>query len=198
MPPSFWRAARRRGDTLLIGTNRVLAFRALRAVRWDALVIRDTYHNLWHRMRWGVLYHERLWKPNAAWKVGPSFARVTHCDEFVRQAPGWQHQRAPDRNGEAAVVRNDTVALMAANWAWLQGAREIDLVGVDYAGGHASMIPPYDGQSPGWEGQYAGGPREVIEEQFARAVEAVRAAGGTLHNLSPGTRLRAVPRAVWR
>ena len=83
MPPAFWRACGRTG-TIRIGTNRVLCFRRLQGAAFDALVLRDTYRNLWHDQAVGIRYHEALWKPHAAWKVGPADRRVTHCDEFVR------------------------------------------------------------------------------------------------------------------
>ena len=193
MPPAFWRACLR-PNVLLVGTNRVLCFVAARDVRWDALVIRDTYRNLWHESKWGARYHDQLWKPCPAYKVGPADRRVTHCDEFVRQCPGWQLSRVEDRNGEAAVMANRSVALMAANWAWLQGAGELYLVGVDYGGRHARMIEPYESQSPGWEGQYDRPVPGGIEKQFAAAVAAVAFAGGRMANLSPTTRLKTVPK----
>ena len=98
---------------LLVGTNRVLCFAALQGISWDALVLRDTYRNLWHDQRWGAKYHDELWKSARAWKVGPADRRVTHCDEFVRQADGWQFERRTDANGEAAVMRNASVVLTA-------------------------------------------------------------------------------------
>ena len=196
MPPAFWRACMRH-DVLLTGTNRVLCFAALQAVRWDALVIRDTYRNLWHDPRWGARYHEELWKPRPAWKVGPADRRVTHCDEFVRQKPGWQFERVEDANGEAAVMRNSSVVVMAANWAWLRGAREIFLIGVDYRGAHARMVAPYNDQSPGWQSQYQRPVPAGVERQFLAVTEAVTSAGGRIVNLSTCTRLRAVPSGTW-
>ena len=203
MPPDFWRGVEADDDCMLIGTNRALCLCALRGARFDALVIRDTYRNLWHRQERGAKYHEELWKPCPCWKVGPSHARVTHCDEFVRMAPDWQFERALDRSDEAAVMKQSSVVLMAANWAWLQGAREIALVGVDYAPGsdgqaHAAMIAPWGGESPGWEGQYDKPVPAGVERQFARAVTAVRSAGGRMVNFSPGSRLGSVPRETWR
>lgn len=203
-PSAFWKAVAAEADCLLIGTNRVLCIESARCVRWHALVIRDGYRDLWHDQKWGARYHQQLWKPHPAWKVGPANERVTHCDEYVRPADGWQHERVLDHNREAAVMKNPSVALMAANWAWLQGCREIFLVGVDYRPGpdgraHARMIPPYDTQEPGWAGQYA--PQAVperIEKYYRQAVAAVEAAGGSLLNLSPGSRLKAVPQADWQ
>ena len=182
---------------MLIGTNRALCFVSPVGITFDVLVIRDTYRNLWHDQRWGAKYHDELWRPCQAWKVGPAERRVTHCDQFVRQAGGWQFERAPDANGEIAVMKNSSVVLMAANWAFLQGAREIALVGVDYRGRHATMVDPYNAQSPGWEGQYDRPVHESIERQFAAAVAAVESQGGRMVNLSPNTRLQAVPSGQW-
>jgi hypothetical protein len=198
MPQAFWRRVRRR-DVLLIGTNRVLCFQATRGAAWDVLVIRDTYRSLWRDQRWGERYHEEMWKPAAAHKVGPADRRFTYCDEFVRQVDGWQFEPALDENGEAAVMKNPSVVLMAANWAWLRGCRQIFLVGVDYRGGHAAMVPPYSEAETGWAGQYDGpGPAKRIERYFRRATEAAASAGGEILNLSPGSALRSVPRASWR
>ena len=196
MPPAFWRTCDKPA-LLLVGTNRVLCFAALRELSWDALVIRDTYRNLWRDQEVGARYHEELWKPCSCWKVGPADRRVTHCDEFVRQVPGWQFEPAEDENHETAVMRNSSVVLMAANWAWLQGAREIFLVGVDYCGRHGRMTDPYGTQSPGWEGQYDKAVSPGIRRQFAAAVDAVASHGGRMLNLSPTTRLTAVPECRW-
>lgn len=197
MPPAFWRAARRAG-CMLVGTNRALAFASLQGVTLDAMVLRDRYDRLWADADVCCRYHDELWKPFAGWKVGPATMRVAHCDEFVRFAGPWQPRRVPDENGEAAVMAQSTVALMAANWAWLCGAREIFLVGVDYGGPHARMLGPYGAADTGNTAQYTCGgasrpaPR-CIERQFAEAVSAVEALGGRMVNLSATTRLRAVP-----
>ncbi|KPK79012.1 MAG: hypothetical protein AMJ81_13945 [Phycisphaerae bacterium SM23_33] len=200
MPPAFWsRLAGMQGDRgcLLIGTNRVLCLKSLRDVRWDVLVIRDGYRDLWLDPEWGTRYHEELWKPHPVWKVGPANERVTHCDEFVRFEPGWQGQRVLDHNKEAAVMQNPSVVLMAANWAWLQGARELLLVGVDYHGGHARMRPPYAAAETGWAGQYDGCVPERIESYFRAAREGVKAGGGRMLNLSTASRLKALGRCRW-
>jgi len=197
MPPAFWRACGRK-RAMRIGTNRVLCFRRPGGAAFDALVLRDTYRNLWHDQAVGGRYHEELWKPHAAWKVGPADRRVTHCDEFVRFAPGWQDRRVFDANGEAAVMMQSSVALMAANWAWLQGARELYLIGVDYHGPHAEMIQPYSTRSVGWEGQYDRPVPEATIRQYTRAAAAVKRLGGRLVNLSPNSRLRCLPFADWR
>ena len=197
VPRAFW-ARCEAPDVLLAGTNRALCFKALRSVRLDAMVIRDSYRNLWHTQEWGERYHEELWKPAECWKVGPAHRRVTHCDEYVRFAGGWQHEPGRDRNGELAVMKNSSVVLMAANWAYLQGAREIFLIGVDYRGRHARMIGPYESQSPGWEGQYDRPVPDYIERQFGEAARAVEWAGRRVVNLSPDTKLTSVPMAEWR
>ncbi|KKL87448.1 hypothetical protein LCGC14_1934630, partial [marine sediment metagenome] len=154
MPPAFWRGIAHDPECLLIGTNRVLCFEALQGAPWHALLIRDHYRDLWHDQKWGCRYHNELWKGHPAWRVGSATDRGPHCDEFVRPAPGWQAARVPDANNEAAVMKNPSVVLMAANWAWLQGVREIFLIGVDYRGGHTRMIRPYEGVPTGWAGRY--------------------------------------------
>lgn len=195
MPPAFWSGCRRKG-VLLIGTNRALAFEALQGVPLDALVIRDTYRDLWSDNKWGVEYHERLWKPCPAWKVGPAEMRVTHCDEFVLQVPRpdeWQFERVVDHNREAAVMRNASVVIMAANWAWIQGVRDIQLVGVDYYGKHAAMIAPWGSKQSAGSGQYDKPIPGVIEKQFFVMVKAIESRGGSIVNLSKDTKLKAVP-----
>ena len=102
-----------------------------------------------------------------------------------------------DRNGEAAVVKNSSVAVMAASWAFQHGARQLMLVGVDYTGPHARMVRPFDSCAVGWRGLYDRPVPGGIDKQFAAAVTAVEAAGGMLLNLSPRTRLEAVPLAHW-
>jgi len=197
VPRAFW-ARCEAPDVLLAGTNRALCFEALRGVRLDAMVIRDSYRNLWHRQEWGERYHEELWKPAECWKVGPAHRRVAHCDEYVRFVDGWQPRPERDRNGELAVMKNSSVVLMAANWAYLRGARKIFLIGVDYRERHARMIGPYELQSPGWEGQYDRPVPDYIERQFGKAARAVERAGGRVVNLSPDTKLTSVPTKAWR
>ena len=193
IPLRFWRECEKDASCLLVGTNRALCSTALQGVRFDALVMRDTYRQLWHKQEWGIKYHEELWKPCPCWKVGPSHTRTTHCTEFVRMVKGWQFDRNEDCNHEAAVIENASVVLMAANMAWHWGARRIYLVGVDYRGRHFKMLEPWESQSPGWEGQYDKPVQAVKERQFAEAVAAVESHGGALMNLSRGTRLKAVP-----
>ena len=197
MPRGFWRRCSR-PDVLLVGTNRALCFKVLQGIRLDAAVIRDTYRDLWGDQKFGEMYHRDFWKPSGCWKVGPADRRVTHCDQYVRQVAGWQHRPLVDRNGESAVMKNSSVAIMAANWAWLHRCRTIGLVGVDYCGPHAAMTEPFAGASPGWEGQYDRPIPAGIENQFARAVAAVESAGGVLTNFSPLSRLAAVKPADWR
>ena len=197
MPTEFWLRCRR-GDVLLVGTNRALCFETFQGVKLDAMVIRDTYRDLWSDQKFGEKYHRDFWKPADCWKVGPSDRRVTHCHQFVRQSPDWQDRPIADRNGELAVMKNSSVAIMAANWAWLQGARTIGLVGLDYCGAHAAMIEPFGGASPGWEGQYDKPVGVGIERQFARAAAAVGSGGGVFANFSPCSRLVAVKPADWR
>jgi len=197
MPEDFW-ARCQRDDVLLVGTNRALCFIRLQGVRLDAMVIRDTYRDLWSDQKFGEMYHRDFWKPAGCWKVGPSDRRVTHCDQYVRQASGWADRSNADRNGELAVMKNSSVAIMAANWAWLQGSRAIGLVGVDYRGAHAAMIELFAGACPGWQGQYDRPVRPGIERQFAEAARAIDAGGGALMNFSPSSRLAAVSTADWR
>jgi hypothetical protein len=197
VPAALWRRLRSLDGVLLIGTNRSLAFAALGGVSPHAMVIRDTYRNLWHDQHWGARYHEQLWKPCPCWKVGPADRRVTHCDEFVRFAGGWQDRIRRNENGESAVLVNSSVALMAANWAFLRGARELFFVGLDYYGAHPRMIPPYDQAEVGWQGQYDRPVPRRVEQEFASAVVAVHAAGGRMRNLSSGSHLRAMPPANW-
>jgi hypothetical protein len=197
MPAEFWRRCSR-PDVLLIGTNRALCFKALQGVKFDAAVIRDTYRDLWCDQKFGEMYHRDFWKPADCWKVGPADRRVTHCHQYVRQAPGWQHQAIVDRNGEQAVMKNSSVAIMAANWAWLRGCRTICLVGVDYCGPHAAMVEAFASASPGWEGQYDRSVPVAIERQFLRAAAAVESAGGDFMNFSPCSRLAAIKTADWR
>ena len=198
MGPAFWRRVDADPDILLVGTNRALCLRATRNVRWDALLIRDAYRDLWLDVTWGARYHDQLWKPHPAWKVGPAAERVTHCDEFLRFDGPWRYNLEVDANGEAVVMANPSVVLMAANWAWLHGARELLLVGVDYRGGYARMLPPFDRADIGAAGQYDGPVPGRVARRFLHARQAVRAAGGTMLNLSPRSRLACVARRQWR
>ena len=197
MSAEFWLRCQR-DDVLLVGTNRALCFESLQGVSFDAMVIRDTYRDLWSDQKFGELYHRDFWKPAGCWKVGPADRRVTHCDQYVRQAPGWRVRPDVDRNGEAAVMKNSSVALMAANWAWLEGARTIGFAGVDYRGSHARMLEPFSTASSGWEGRYDKPVSPAIERQFTRAAGAVFAGGGVLSNFSRNSRLTAIKPSAWR
>lgn len=199
MPSGFWAGAQDDTDCMLIGTNRALCITALQGVRFDAVVIRDSHFQLWMDSKLGVRYHQELWLPATCWRVGSATRRSSRCEEFLRPLPGWQYERVGDDSGESAIMDNHTVVVMAANWAWLQGARDIALTGVDYGPGpdgrlHATMIAPW-GASPR-RGQ------EVYRKQipcctvleYRDSAAAVAAAGGRMVNVTPGTRLRAVPR----
>lgn len=189
--PGFWTVP----GAAYIGTNRCLVMAAVQGVTWTAMVLRDHYRSMWADAKRGWEYHERWWKPADCWKVGSSSDRGPWCDEYVRQAPRWQADRVLDRNREAAVMRNGSVVLMAANWAYLCGAREIYLIGVDYRPPHhGRMIEPWASMVQGQKGHYDRPVPSAIEKQFGLAVEAVESVGGTLVNLSPGTKLKAVPR----
>ena len=191
MPPAFWRMP----GWAYIGTNRCLAFEATQGLRWDAAIIRDRYACLWTDKQLAARYHDELWKPNPAFKVGPADRRVTHCDEFVRQVPGWQHESAYDHNRERGVMKNASVTIMALNWAWLQGFRELVLVGVDYQAGMAALVDPYTITARGNEKIYQKGQcSKGVARQFAEAVAAIESHGGSIVNLSPESLVTQVRR----
>lgn len=196
LPSAAWREFQAGGECIIVGTNRALCFEALRDVRLDAMVIRDRCRNLWYPQDWGIRYEQEQWNPAECWKVGKD--RTVNCDEFVRFEPAWQDVRVLDENREAAVLLQNSVVLMAANWAWLQGARELLLVGVDYCGRHARMIPPYCDAAMSWQGHYDRPVAESVEREFASAVASVESLGGAMVNISHGTKLRAVPKATWK
>ena len=198
IPPGFWAGAHNEPDCMLIGTNRALCIKALQGACFDALVIRDRYTQLWIDQDLGWRYHEERWKPADCWKVGPAFARQAHCDEFLRMDGPWQQERTVDHNREAVVMQNRSVVLMAANWAWLQGARAIALVGVDYGPGpdgqlHAAMMPPWGIAPRRGQDVYRKQIPSCAVIEFRKAAAAVATAGGRIVNVSPGTRLKAVP-----
>jgi hypothetical protein len=198
MPPAFWQWVEQTPQTIIVGTNRAPVLSVLQGRRLDVLVIRDTYRQLWLESHIGWKFHEEFWKPSVAYRVGPAHARYAHCDEFVRMVPGWQLVDVRDGNNERAVIQNDTVVLMAANFAWLCGCREIVLAGVDYTGGDcATMIRGYE-RSTGLEGRYEKPVPAPIERQFAEAFASVQGAGGRMVNVSPGSRLQAVPLVDWQ
>ena len=130
--------------------------------------------------------------------MGPAGERVTHCDEFLRFEGRWRARRETDRNGEAVVMSNPSVVLMAANWAWLAGARELLLVGVDYHGGYARMVPPYDRADPPGPGHYDAPVPDRVIRSFRHARLSVKEAGGRMLNLSTRSRLTCVARRRWR
>ena len=195
LPPAAWRRFTERGF-LLIGTNRALCFRALRNVTLDAMVIRDRCRNLWYPQKWGSLYHAKIWKPWPGWKVGRD--RTVYCDEFVKLKAGWQDKRVIDEDGDLTVMTQNTVVLMAANWAWLRGTRELVLVGVDYCGKHAEMIEPYHSAQMSWQGHYDKPVPQSIEREFAGALRSTELLGGRMVNISQGTKLKAIPREKWQ
>ncbi|MCP4409777.1 MAG: hypothetical protein GY807_18945 [Gammaproteobacteria bacterium] len=186
MPPEFWCQ-----DVLYIGTNRALCLNAMQGVRLDAMVIRDTYRSLWHKIEIGWQYHEDFWKPFRGYKVGPSDRRTVHCDEFVRQVPGWQYKEVRDRNDEAAICRNVSVSIMACNVAWLWGVRDFQLAGVDYCGDMAQMSGMYD-VSTGDDTRYARPVPPSIERAFTAMRNAIEKGGGSIVNCSPGTKLQCI------
>lgn len=198
LPPAAWQLFASDPGCLLIGTNRALVFVSLEDVQLDAMVLRDRCRNLWYPQEWGTRYDFEVWRPWPGWKVGRD--RTARVDEFVKLAKDevWQMDGVRDEDGDRAVMKQSTVILMAANWAWHQGVRDFALVGVDYTGTCAKMLPPYDKAPMSWQGQYDKPVRKHIRRQFARAVDGIRAAGGTIVNLSEGTKLEAVPVVGWR
>jgi len=196
LPVEFWLTAWQR-NVLLIGTNRALALTATANLEHDVLVMRDRYTQLWLKQELGAKYHTELWKPNRAYKVGSASSRTAHCNEYVAMTDSWQHDVEYDRNRELLIGQNDSVVLMATNWAWLVGIRSIGLVGVDYYGGHASMIDPYNASTRGVGGALANN-MDSIERQFGTAVKEMTRSGGEIVNLSPATQLRSVPKMHWK
>ena len=189
MPAWFWHQP----GVEYIGTNRCLALAACRDVTWSSLCMRDCYRKMFTTDNHGSDYHRQLWKPSEAYKVGDGHDRATWCDEFIYQVAGWQHERVEDRNHEASIMRNSSVVLMAANWAWICGARDLALIGVDYSlPHHAMMAEPWQSYPHGDPQQYARRVSRGIERQFSQARTAIEAAGGRIVNLSPGTKLRAI------
>jgi hypothetical protein len=191
-----WREALAGGGILLVGVNRVLALEATWNLRFDALLIRDCWRRLWDDPALARRYHG-IWQRHSARKLGPAGQRITRCDEFLRFRPGWQIRAARDANGELAVMQAPTAILAAANWAWLQGATRIGLIGVDYAGSYPPRIEPFARHLPDSARQYALPVRPEVESAFAAALRAVRQNGGMIWNLSHQSRLRAIPRIEW-
>jgi hypothetical protein len=118
-----------------------------------------------------------------------------HCDEYLTWKPGWQTEIVRDHNHEYAVMTQGSVVLMAANWAWLHGAKDLALIGVDYRPGRAEMIPPYDSTGHRWADQYDKPAPTIVGGQFERALKVVTEHGGRMVNLSTGSRLAVVPMA---
>jgi hypothetical protein len=196
LPSAAWGMFQADEECIVVGTNRALCFEALRDIRLDAMVIRDRCRNLWYPQDWGIRYEQELWNPTGCWKVGKD--RTVNCDEFVRFVPTWQDVRILDENREVAVLLQNSVVLMAANWAWLQGVRDFALIGVDYTGTCAKMLPPYDRAPMSWQGQYEKPVPKWITRQFTKALRAICATGGTMVNLSAETKLGVVPVVDWR
>lgn len=193
LPPAAWADFKQQGK-LIVGTNRVLAVACLQSVQWDALVMRDCYRQLWANQDVGWRYDRELWQHHPAWRVGPAEDRASHCDEFVLQVPGWQ-PRDVRVGGESCVMANASVVIMACNWAWLCGVRHFELIGVDYAEPRPlEWIKGY-GFPQSRAGRYDSNPPASIERQFAALREGIGAGGGTIVNLSAGSRLKAIPNA---
>lgn len=192
--PEFWKQP----GVAYIGTNRCLVLSAVQNIKWTAIVIRDNYRNMWAEKDDGCLYHTQCWIPCKSYKVGASHDRAVHCDEYVRQLPGFQLTQKFDNNREMGIMRNSSVVLMAMNFAWLCGSRDIRLIGVDYHSSaegaqHAKMIEPWASKLMGKKGHYERAVPAGIERQFKNATKSIVEAGGTIINCSPGTKLQAVP-----
>ena len=194
MPPEFWDQS----HVSFIGTNRVLVARALSHVRWDALVIRDSYRELWVNQDHGWHYHRDHWKPATAYKVGPFEDKCTHCNEYVRQVDGWQGEDKRDEDGNRLTMLNTSVVIMAINWAWLMGCREFCLVGVDYCGSHFEMEGKYQIEPRRGQLCYEKRVPERIEKEFREVHSAIYQDGGLIWNSSPGSKLRAITPMAWR
>ncbi len=181
---------------LVVGVNRVLALESTCRLRFDALLIRDSWRRLWDDPALARRYH-RIWQRHGAHKLGPAGQRITRCDEFLRFRPGWQVHAVRDANDELAVMQAPTAVLTAANWAWLQGASRIGLIGVDYAGSYPPRIEPFSRHLPDSARQYSLPVRPEVESAFAAAGRTIRQHGGSIWNLSQQSRLRAIPRIAW-
>jgi len=189
MPRKFWQDWQGR----IIGTNRSLVVKALQGVDVEAVVIRDRSTQLWVDQSLGSKY-KTLWKSSDAHRVITESARNLPFDEMLTFVAGWQVS-PPDTSRSkpvTKVMKSGSVVLAAANWAWCCGVREIYLIGVDYHGGHAKMIPPFDADTRG-SGGCLPEHKHVIEKEFSEAVAAVEYRCGSLVNLSQNSQLRAVP-----
>lgn len=198
IPSQFWLDIQADPACLLIGTNRALVMKCMQDMRINVMVIRDHCRNLFGQADYGSHYHKEYWEKFVGWKIGPAHQRYTACDEFLRFEAGWQHERKLDANYEAAVLLQNTVVLMAANWAWQQGCHDIILIGVDYGrgpdgSGHAKLISPWDKFMPATDAAQYGQPVPAnLELAFHQANLEIIKEGGTLLNCSPYTRLASV------
>ncbi len=191
MPPEFWQQ-----DLLNIGTNRALCITALQGVRLDAVVIRDCWSCLWKDQKVARRFNWKVWQPADVYKVGPAEMRWTQANEYVRQVKGWRYEEERDHNNEAAVMKNGSVVLMACNVAWHWGVREFVLTGVDYQGRHARMLDGFNVDTG--HGDYYDKPAPpMVERQFGEMRAAIEAGGGSIVNVSPGTKLDALEKKTW-
>jgi hypothetical protein len=180
-------------DVFLIGTNRALVIRSCASLNFDALVIRDSHRQLWFDQRLGEAYNDRYWQRTSAWTVGANRLRCPRCDEYLRMRPGWQTRPRASETGDLIVTDAPSVVLQAVNRAMLRGLGHIRLLGVDYYGGHAQMLPPFNAPTRGSRGCPAAA-FEHVAEQFAVAAGHLEADAGSLRNLSPCTALPTVDR----
>lgn len=180
-------------DIFLIGTNRALVIRSCASLSFDALVIRDSHRQLWLDQKLGQAYNARYWQRTSAWTVGANRRRCPRCDEYLRMRPGWQTRPPTDETTDLTVTDAPSVVLQAINWAMLRGLRQIRLLGVDYYGGHARMLSPFNAPTRG-SGGCAAAAFEQVAGQFAVAAAGIEALAGSLRNLSPYTALPTVDR----
>jgi hypothetical protein len=178
-------------DILLIGTNRALVIRFCASLRFDVLVIRDSHRQLWVDQRLGDAYNQQYWQPARAWKIGANRLRCPSCDEYLHMRPGWPKGPTHNETGDLTVTDAASVVLQAVNWALLKGLNSIGLLGVDYRGGHAEMLPPFNASTRG-SGGCAAAAFDHVAGQFALASAQVEAVGGSLRNLSPQSALTTV------
>ena len=188
--PAMWSQL----GTTYIGTNRCLVLAACLHVPWTAIVMRDSYRSMFGDQDVGWRYHQECWIPSAAYKVGSSHDRSVHCDEYAKQSDPWHAEPTFTADREMRVMKNSSVVLMAASWAWLCGARDLRLIGVDYRSPHhARMIEPWQSAPLHNIGHYDRPVPTGIERQFKAAVDGIEAGGGTIVNYSANTKLGAVP-----
>ncbi|MCE5277192.1 MAG: hypothetical protein ABFD92_16815 [Planctomycetaceae bacterium] len=198
LPPEAWRVLDVRGPLWRIGTNRALVFSALANVRLDVLVLRDRPRRFWLDQRWGSLYEQQFVIPfsrSGGWVVGHD--RTAYADEHVCFAKDWQSS-CPESPDGLWVMHNSSAVLMAVNWAWLCGCRDIAMIGVDYCGPHAAMIERWSGAEMAYQGLYDKPVPPHIEKDFAFAANAITDEGGRLVNLSAKSALKAVEPMDWQ